>query len=120
MAFKLGSEKRGVKNSKNTPIIRKTLDQGVLGEANKDGSIFIDKSVPKGSALEKRVINHEQKHLDHMSDPDPQRRLSYGDDYVRYHGKTYPRKNGKIKYNGKWHEEGSMAFPWEQAAKKAE
>lgn len=116
MAFKLGSEKRGVKNSNNTPIIRKTLDQGVLGEANKDGSIFIDKSVPKGSALERKVINHEMKHAEDMASG----KLSYGDDYVRHNGKTYPRKNGKIKYNGKWHEEGSMAFPWEQAAKKAE
>ena len=46
--------------------------------------------------------------------------LNYGDDWVRYQGKTYPRKDGKIKYNGKWHEEGSMAFPWEQLAKNAE
>jgi len=116
MAFKLGLEKRGIKNSKNTPIIRKTLDQGVLGEANKDGSIFIDKSVPKGSALERKVVNHEMKHAEDMASG----KLSYGDDYVRHNGKTYPRKNGKIKYNGKWHEEGSMAFPWEKAAKKAE
>ena len=35
-------------------------------------------------------------------------------------GSTYPRKNGKIKYNGKWHHEGSHEFPWEQRAMKAE
>ena len=81
-----------------------------------DGSIYIDKSVPKGSALEKRVINHESKHLDDMKSG----KLSYGDDYVRHNNKTYPRRDGKIKYNGKWHEEGSMAFPWEKAAKRAE
>ena len=120
MAFKLGNERRGIKNSNTTPIFRKKLGKGILGEANMDGSIYIDKSVPKGSALEKRVINHEQKHLDDMSNPDPQRRLSYGDDYVRHNGKTYPRKDGKIKYNGKWSEEGSMNFPWEKAAKRAE
>ena len=28
------------------------------------------------------------------------------------------RKDGKIKYNGKWHEEGSKAFPWEKSAYK--
>ena len=112
MAYKLGSEKRGFKG----PILRKNLEKGVLGEANKDGSIYIDKSVPKGSALEKRVINHEAKHAIDMK----QGKLDYGDDYVRYKGVTYPRKDGKIKYNGKWHEEGSMKFPWEQAAKKAE
>jgi len=46
--------------------------------------------------------------------------LGYGDDYVRYKGKTYHRRDGKIKYNGKWHQEGSDAFPWEKRAKKAE
>ena len=46
--------------------------------------------------------------------------LSYTDDYVRYNGKTYPRRDGKIKYNGKWSEEGSNSFPWEQIAVKAE
>ena len=112
MAFKLGSEKRGFKG----PILRKNLEQGVLGEANKDGSIFIDNSVKKGSALEKRVINHEAKHAEDMKSG----KLDYGDDYVRYKGVTYPRRDGKIKYNGKWSEEGSMNFPWEKAAKKAE
>ena len=116
MGFKLGSEGRKIRNSKNTPIFRKKLGKGILGEANMDGSIYIDKSVPKGSALEKRVINHEGKHLDDMRSG----KLSYGDDYVRHNGKTYPRKDGKIKYNGKWSEEGSMSFPWEKAAKKAE
>lgn len=110
--FKLGKEKRGFKG----PILRKTLAKGVLGEANMDGSIYVDKSVPKGSSLEKRVIKHEGKHAEDMANG----QLSYGDDYVRYKGVTYPRKDGKIKYNGKWSEEGSMNFPWEKAAKKAE
>ena len=68
------------------------------------------KNVKPGSALEKRAIRHEKQHLKDMADP--KIGLSYGDDYVRYKGKTYPRKDGKIKYNGKWHEEGSKAFPW--------
>ena len=92
MGFKLGSEGRRIRNSKDTPIFRKKLGKGILGEANMDGSIYIDKSVPKGSALEKRVINHEGKHLDDMKSG----KLSYGDDYVRYNGKTYHRKDGKI------------------------
>jgi len=118
MAFKLGSESRKIRTSKNTPIFRKKLDKGIVAEANLDGSIYINKNVKPGSALEKRAIKHEQKHIDDMRDP--KIALSYGDDYVRYKGKTYPRKNGKIKYNGKWSEEGSMDFPWEQRAKKAE
>ena len=116
MAFKLGSEKRQVRNSKETPIFRKNLDKGVLGEANMDGSIYIDKSVPKGSALEKRVIAHESQHAKDMSNGT----LSYTDDYVRHNGTTYPRKDGKIKYNGKWLVEGSGKFPWEKKAENAE
>ena len=116
MGFKLGSESRKIRNSKETPIFRKKLGDGILGEANMDGSIYIDKSVKKGSALEKRVVNHESKHAEDMAGG----KLSYGDDYVRHNSKTYPRKDGKIKYNGKWSEEGSMDFPWEKAAKKAE
>ena len=41
-------------------------------------------------------------------------RLDYGDDYIRYEGVTYPRKDGHILYEGMWHEEGSKKFPWEQ------
>ena len=52
MGFKLGREKRQNRNSKDTPIFRKNLESGIMGEANMDGSIHIDKSVPKGSALE--------------------------------------------------------------------
>ena len=116
MSFKLGKESRKIRTPKNTPIIRKNLDKGILGEANNDGSIYIDKSVKPGSALEKRVIRHEGDHAKRMASGE----LGYGDNWVRFRGKTYARKDGKIKYNGKWHEEGSMAFPWEQLAKNAE
>ena len=60
----------------------------------------VDNSVEKGSALEKRVIDHEDKHAEDMKSG----KLDYGDDYVRYKGVTYPRRDGKIKYNNKWHE----------------
>ena len=46
--------------------------------------------------------------------------LAYGDDWVRWRGSTYPRKDGKIKYNGNWNKEGSNSFPWEKEAVKAE
>lgn len=116
MAFKLGKEKRRVRDPKDTPIFRKNLDKGILGEANKDGSIYVDKSVPKGSALEKKVIRHEEVHAKEMKEG----KVSYGDDYVRDGNKTYLRKDGKIKYNGKWYPEGSDVFPWEKRAIKAE
>ena len=112
----MGRERRKLRTPKNTKIVRKDLDPGILGEANMDGSIFIDKDVPKGSALEKRVIRHEGVHAKEMK----QGKIAYGDDYVRDGNKTYHRKDGKIKYNGKWYEEGSNVFPWEKRAKKAE
>ena len=112
----MGRERRKLRTPKNTKIVRKDLDPGILGEANMDGSIYIDKDVPKNSALEKRVIRHESVHAKEMK----QGKIAYGDDYVRDGDKTYHRKDGKIKYNGKWHEEGSNVFPWEKRAKKAE
>ena len=116
MGYKMGRERRKLRTPKNTKIVRKDLAPGILGEANMDGSIYIDKDVPKGSALEKRVIRHEGVHAKEMK----QGKIAYGDDYVRDGNKTYHRKDGKIKYNGKWHEEGSNVFPWEKRAKKAE
>ena len=114
MGFKLGSESRKARNSENTPIFRKKLDKGVLGEANMDGSIFIYKSVKKGSEQEKSVIRHEGQHAKEMASG----KLSYADGHVRYNEKTYARKDGKIKYNGKWIAEGSKEFPWEKSAYK--
>ena len=117
MAFKLGSEKRGYKTSEKIgPIFRKKLDKGVLGEANNDGSIFIHEDIVSGSEQEETVIKHEIKHAEDMKSGV----LDYGDDYIRYKGKTYPRKDGKIKYNNKWLKEGSNVFPWEKVAVKAE
>ena len=116
MGFKLGKQTRRYNTPDHNPIFRKTLDNGVLGEANKDGSIYISKDVKPGSAQEKQVINHEKQHAKDMEACI----LDYGDNWVRYHNKTYPRKDGKIKYNGKWKQEGSDSFPWEKRAMKAE
>ena len=115
--FKLGREKREIKTSKKIgPIVRKELDKGILGEANKDGSIFINNKLKPGSKQEKQTINHEMQHAKDMKSG----MLGYGDDWVRFRGKTFPRKDGKIKYNGKCYQEGSDAFPWEKRAKKPE
>ena len=40
--------------------------------------------------------------------------------FVRDGKKTYPRKDGEIKYNGKWYPEGDNVFPWEKRAVKEE
>jgi hypothetical protein len=101
-----------------TPIIRKKLAPGVMGEANADGSIYINDRIPPGSEIERQVINHEMRHATDMKiSPN---KLSYTDDYVKYNGVTYPRetKNGKdmIQVDGEWKEAGSHDFPWEDDA----
>ena len=117
MAFKLGKEKRQIRNSKNTPIFRKNLKGGTLAEANMDGSIVIDNSVKPNSAFERRIIKHEKKHIEQIKSG----RAGYTDNHVMWEGKKYERKDGKIKYKGKWYDEGEdKHLPWEIEAKKAE
>ena len=110
-----------------SPVFRKSLDEGVLGEANNDGSIFVDKSVPKGSPLEAEVVAHEQKHIDDMKTKikvpgkkNKVKMLDYGDNFVIYKGKRLKREDGMIEHpsNGKMKPEGDKSFPWEQAAYK--
>ena len=91
-----------VKNSK-TPVIRKDLDRGVIAEANNDGSIYVDKSVKKGSPLEKEAIAHEKVHLNQMNRGD----LNYDDNNVYWKGKAYSRSSMN---------EGAKNLPWEKEA----
>ena len=112
-----GIAHRGNINKKHKFKIKRTnLGDGVLGEAKMDGTIEVDKSVKPGSKLDKKVQRHEAVHAKEMKTG----KIAYGDDFVRDGNKTYHRKDGKIKYNGKWHEEGSNVLPWEKRAKKAE
>ena len=131
MAFKLGRAKQplasgGSVNKKlsfksdgasipGNPVIRKKLDEGILGEANMDGSIFISDQIPHNSPMEKQVLVHEMRHATDMK----LGKLAYNDDSVYYDGVTYPREtiNGKdmIKVDGKWKEAGDD-FPWEKTA----
>ena len=68
-----------------TPVIRKDLEGGVIAEANNDGTIYVDKDVKKGSALEREAIAHEKVHLNQMKRGD----LNYDDCYVYWKGKAY-------------------------------
>jgi len=99
-----------------TPIMRKPLGEGVMGEANMDGSIYINSNIVPGSYDERQVINHEMRHATDMRIG----KLAYGDDFVRFDGVTYPRKtiNGKdmIIVDGVAKEAGSTDFPWEKDA----
>tara|TARA_R110000787_G_scaffold158299_1_gene272199 strand:+ start:200 stop:610 length:411 start_codon:yes stop_codon:yes gene_type:complete len=98
-----------------TPVIRKDLEQGVLGEANMDGSIYLSNTVQPNSHEETQVLLHEMRHATDMKTG----KLAYGDNFVKHNGVTYPRETigGKdmIKVDGKWKEAGDN-FPWEKEA----
>ena len=126
MAFKLGSSRgplldKGQVNSKlsfkeddgsipGTPVLRKKLGKGILGESNNDGSIFISHKLKPGSEEEKHVILHEMKHQTDMK----LGKLAYNDDCIKWNGEIFERKDGKIFYNNEWAPEGSKHFPWEK------
>jgi len=99
-----------------TPVIRKDLEEGVMGEANMDGSIFISNDIEPGSEVERQVINHEMRHSTDMRIG----KLAYGDNFVKWNGNTYPRMdiNGKdmIIVDGIAKEAGDGDFPWEKEA----
>ena len=131
MAFKLGGGRETIAQQGNlkkklsfktdnasipgNPVIRKSLDEGILGEANMDGSIFISNKIQPGSSEENQVLLHEMRHATDMK----LGKLAYSDDAVYYDGITYPRetRNGKdmIKVDGQWKEAGDD-FPWERTA----
>ena len=126
MAFKLGSSRGPILNKgqvestlsfkqadssiPGTPVLRRDLGEGILGESNNDGSIFISNKVEPGSEQEREVLIHEMIHQTDMKVG----KLSYGDNHIKWNGETYERKNGMINYNGKMIQEGSKEFPWEQ------
>jgi len=126
MAFKLGSSRTPALNRgqvegrlsfkqtdasvPGTPVLRKDLGKGILGEANNDGSIFISHKVEPGSKQEEHVLMHEMVHQTDMK----LGKLAYDDNFIKWNGEIYDRKNGKIFYNNEWVPEGSKDFPWEK------
>ena len=85
------------------PVIKKELEDGVIAEANNDGTIYLDKDVKDGSPLAKEAIAHEMVHMDQMARGD----LNYNDDKVFWKGKQYDRDDMN---------EGSKELPWEKEA----
>ena len=114
--LRFSQEAGGDASVPGTPIIRKPLEPGVMGEANMDGSIYISDKIQPGSYEERQVINHEMRHSTDMKIG----KLAYGDNFVKWNGNTYPREtiNGKdmIKVDGQWKEAGAHSFPWEEEA----
>ena len=85
----------------NTPIYHVDMEDGVLGKANNNGTIIINKDVPLSRL--KEVIDHEMVHIDQMRRGD----LDYNATHVFWKGKYYPRSEIK---------EGAKNLPWEKEA----
>jgi hypothetical protein len=101
MSFKM---KMGKLSMDNTPIYQIDEEDGIMGRANKNGSIILNKNL---SPLEQEdVIRHEKVHLDQMKRGD----LDYDDKYVYWKGKKMPRSKMDA---------GSKKLPWEKEAYEA-
>ena len=85
----------------NTPIYHVDMEEGVMGKANNNGTIIINKDVPINKIQD--VINHEKVHIDQMKRGD----LDYDDKYVYWKGKKYSRAQMQ---------EGAKNLPWEAEA----
>jgi hypothetical protein len=101
MAYKM---KMGKLSMDNTPIYQMDTDEGVMGQANKNGSIIVSKDLHPEE--QKDVVRHEKVHLDQMERGD----LDYDDEFVYWKGKKYPRSEM---------DEGDDSLPWEKEAWKA-
>ena len=114
--MRFGQQAGDVGSVPGTPVIRVPLDEGTMGEANMDGTIYINENITPGSEEDIQVINHEMRHATDMKIG----KLAYSDDDVTYNGKKFPRKdiNGvdSILVDGEWKEAGSHDFPWETDA----
>ena len=114
--MRFGKQAGDVGSVPGTPVIRLPLDEGVMGEANMDGTIYVNSNIMPGSEEDKQVINHEMRHATDMR----LGKLAYSDDDITYNGEVFPRMdiNGKdmIKVDGEWKEAGDHGFPWEDDA----
>ena len=85
----------------NTPIYNVNMEDGVMGKANKNGTIILNKDLDPSQC--EKVIAHEKVHIDQMKRGD----LDYDDKYVYWKGKKYSRAQMK---------EGAKNLPWEAEA----
>ena len=99
MAFKLNNPPYSYDS---TPIYNVNMEEGVLGKANNNGTIIINKDIKDPKQIED-VINHESVHIDQMKRGD----LDYDDSAVYWKGKTY--SSSKM-------QEGAKNLPWEKEA----
>tara|TARA_R110000824_G_scaffold8140_1_gene36896 strand:+ start:4690 stop:5004 length:315 start_codon:yes stop_codon:yes gene_type:complete len=102
MAFKLKSSSIEIDN---TPIYQVDMDDNILGMAQNNGSILVNKNVSPIELKKNRTVEHEKTHIDQMRRGD----LDYTDTDVFWKGKKYPRSKM---------DEGDKNLPWEKEAYK--
>ena len=100
MAFKLTNPPY---QTNQTPIYHVDMEEGVMGKANNNGSIVLNKDLDPSQIDD--VISHEKVHSDQMKRGD----LDYDGENVYWKGKTYSRADM---------EEGAKNLPWEAEAYK--
>ena len=118
--MRFGKQSGGEGSVPGTPVIRVPLEEGdqfeILGEANMDGSIYVNENITPGSYEDRQVISHEMRHATDIRIG----KMEYTDDYIKYNGETFERKdiNGvdSILVDGKWKEAGDNSLPWENDA----
>ena len=114
--LRFGRQPSGIESIPGTPIIPMPLEEGIMGEANMDGTIYVNEKLDPNSFEYRQTINHEMRHATDMKIG----KLAYDDDSITYNGEVFPRetRNGKdmIKVDGKWKEAGDTGFPWENDA----
>ena len=114
--MRFGKDSGGDASVPGTPVIRKPLAKGVMGEANMDGSIYINENIIPGSEEERQTIIHEMRHATDMRIG----KLSYEDDHITYNGERFERQDidgvDSILVDGVWKEAGDTGFPWENDA----
>ena len=114
--MRFGKQSGGDASVPGTPVIRVPLQEGIMGEANMDGSIYLNKNIIPGSFQERQVLNHEMRHATDMKIG----KLAYDDDHIMYNGERFEREdiNGvdSILVDGEWKGAGDTGFPWENNA----
>ena len=102
MAFKLNNPPYKIDN---TPIYHVDMEEGVMGKANNNGTIIVNKDLDPSQIDD--VVAHEKIHIEQMERGD----LDYDNENVYWKGKTYSRASMA---------EGARNLPWEaEAYKKA-
>ena len=113
---KLSFRRNQQANIPGTPIIPKSLGEGIMGEANMDGTIYVSNKLDPNSPEYRQVINHEMRHATDMK----LGKLTYDDDHIMYNGERFEREDidgvDSILVDGKWKEAGHTGFPWENDA----